>query len=202
MNQTINKERPTLTDFVRLRLKGILDPMGRFLNQMGIAPNTITLIGLAGHIIAAYFVATGRMTTGAIFILLLGPVDALDGTMARLLGESSNWGAFVDSVVDRYSELFIFGGLLYFFITQDSPAGIMAAYLAASGAILVSYVRARAQSLGYDLKSGWFSRLERYLVLVPALVLNLPLAGLIILAAGSHLTALQRIYVMRAHAAE
>jgi CDP-diacylglycerol--glycerol-3-phosphate 3-phosphatidyltransferase len=200
LNQTLNEERPTLTDLARIRLKGILDPIGRYLNRLGISPNAVTLLGLAGHILAAYFAAAGEMTIAGLFIILLGPVDALDGTMARLKGESSKWGAFVDSVVDRYSELFIFGGLLVYFTVQAHAAGVILSYLSASGSILVSYVRARAQALGYEVKVGWFSRLERYLVLVPALILNFPLAGLAILGVGAHMTSLQRIFAMRAQA--
>lgn len=194
------KERTTLTDQVRALFKGVLDPIAAYLNRLGIPPNTITLVGLVGHIIAAFFVSQGRMTTGALFIILLGPVDALDGTMARLRGEPTRWGGFVDSVVDRYSELFVFGGLLYYFLTQENWLGAMLAYLAASGSILVSYVRARAQAVGYDIKTGWFSRLERYLVLVPALVLNFPLYGAALIALGSHITSLQRILAMRSRA--
>ncbi len=200
MTQTIKKERQTFTDMVRVWLKGILDPIGLFLNRIGLTPNMITLTGLVGHILAAAAAASGRISTAGWLIFFLGPVDALDGTMARLRGESSQWGAFVDSVVDRYSELFIFGGLIYAFSVQGNTTGVLLAYLAASGSGLVSYVRARAQSLGFDTKVGLFSRFERYLVLVPALVFNFPVVGLAILAAGSHFTALQRIAAMRRQA--
>ena len=202
MTQTIKKERQTFTDMVRVWLKGILDPIGQFLNRIGLTPNMITMTGLVGHILAAAAAANGRISTAGWLIFFLGPVDALDGTMARLRGESSQWGAFVDSVVDRYSELFIFGGLIYYFSVQGSTNGVLFAYLAASGSVLVSYVRARAQSLGFDTKVGLFSRFERYLVLVPSLVFNFPLIGLAILAIGSHLTALQRVIAMRRQAHE
>jgi CDP-diacylglycerol--glycerol-3-phosphate 3-phosphatidyltransferase len=127
-------------------------------------------------------------------------VDALDGTMARLRGESSEWGAFVDSVTDRYSEVVAFGGLMFYYLVQKNWLAAGLVYLALSGSILVSYIRARAKSLGFDIKIGMFSRLERYMVLVPALVLNRPLIGLVILAVGAHLTAVQRIYSMRSKA--
>jgi len=198
--QSIKKERPTLTDYARLRMKGILDPIGRFLNRLGVLPNTMTFLGLFGHMLSAFFLAQGRMTAGGLVILVLAPVDALDGTMARLRGEPSHWGGFVDSVVDRYSELIILGGLLYYYLIQGDVAASFLVYLAASGSVLVSYVRARAQSLGFDVKIGMFTRLERYLVLVPALVLNFPFYGMAILAVGAHLTALQRIFSMRRQA--
>ena len=110
-----NQEKPTLTERMRVWFRGILDPIGGFLNRIGLKPNTITLLGLIGNTLGAYFLAQGMMTLGGIIILLMGPVDALDGTMARLRGESTDFGAFVDSVTDRYSELIIFGGLLNLF---------------------------------------------------------------------------------------
>jgi CDP-diacylglycerol--glycerol-3-phosphate 3-phosphatidyltransferase len=117
--------------------------------------------------------------------------------MARLRGESTEFGAFVDSVTDRYSELVIFGGLLYYFIQQGDWLGGMVTFAASGGAVLVSYVRARASSLGYDTKVGLLTRLERYLVLAPSLVLNIPMLGLWIIAIFANLTALQRILDVR-----
>ena len=191
------KERLTLTDFLRVRLKGILDAIGGFLNQLGILPIQMTYLGLIGHALGAIFLAQGKMTVGGLIIFFLAPVDALDGTMARLRGESSQWGAFVDSTVDRYSELFVFGSLIYYFASHGDWLGAILAFLAASGSVLVSYVRARAQSLGFDIKVGLLSRLERYLILIPSLVFNLPLYGMALIAVGAHFTALQRIFALR-----
>ncbi|GAB4578335.1 MAG: CDP-alcohol phosphatidyltransferase family protein [Anaerolineales bacterium] len=191
------KERLTLTDFARIRLKGTLDAIGGFLNRMGILPIQMTYLGLLGHALGAFFLWQGEMTMGGLVILVLAPVDALDGTMARLRGEPSQWGAFVDSTVDRYSELFVFGSLIYYFASTNNVWGALFAFLAASGSVLVSYVRARAQSLGFDIKIGILSRLERYLILIPSLVFNLPVYGMAIIAVGAHITALQRIFAMR-----
>ena len=197
MESTVKKERMTLTDHVRIRLKKLLDSTGSFLNGLGIYPNTLTILGLIGHTVGAFFLAQGRMTIGGIVILALAPVDALDGTMARLRGEPSDWGAFIDSVTDRYSELIAFGGLLIYFLGQGDWLAVGAVYLVATGSVLVSYVRARAQSLGFDVRIGLLTRLERYIVLVPALVLGFPIYGLVILAVGTHFTAIQRIISMR-----
>lgn len=171
--------------------------MGGFLNNLGLMPNTMTILGLVGNTLGAVFLAQGKMTLGGIMILLMGPVDALDGTMARLRGESGKFGAFVDSVTDRYSELVIFAGLLIYYHMQDEWLLASLTYFAAAGSVLVSYVRARAQSLGYDTKVGVLTRLERYLVLAPALVLNRPLIGLWIIAVLANFTALQRILDVR-----
>jgi CDP-diacylglycerol--glycerol-3-phosphate 3-phosphatidyltransferase len=191
------KESLTFTDQMRKRFKGLLDRIGGVLNRWGLMPNTMTIIGLIGNTIGAYFLATGQMTIGGIIILLMGPVDALDGTMARLRGEPSEFGAFVDSVTDRYSELVIFGALLIYYVTQGDVLYAVLAYLAAAGAVLVSYTRARAQSLGYETKVGILTRFERYLVLAPCLVLNIPQVALWILAVLANLTAIQRIWDVR-----
>jgi CDP-diacylglycerol--glycerol-3-phosphate 3-phosphatidyltransferase len=138
--------------------------------------------------------------SGGIFIAVMTPVDALDGTMARLRGEASDWGAYVDSVSDRYSELIIYGGLLYHFLTLGMPFEGILTFGAAAGSVLVSYVRARAEGLGYEAKVGLLTRAERYLVLAPALVFNKVSLGLGILAIFANFTALQRIWYVRKYA--
>lgn len=198
MEKASERTQPmTLTDLMRLRFKGILDPIGRLLNNLGLMPNTITLLGLAGNTAGAILLARGEMFWGGILILLMGPVDALDGTMARLRGMASDFGAFVDSVTDRYSELVIFGGLLYYFADQRNILAAILVFVAAAGSVLVSYVRSRGQSLGADTKVGILTRMERYLVLAPALLLNQPVWGLWIIAVLANITALQRIYDVR-----
>ncbi len=114
----------------------------------------------------------------------------------------SQFGAFVDSVTDRYSELFIFGGLLFYFLQQGNMLGAGLAYLAAAGSVLVSYIRARAQSVGYETKIGLFTRVERYLVLLPCLVFNQPVIAVGALALFANVTALQRILHVRRQAYE
>src|SRR5512143_1029317 len=128
----------TLSDRMRVIFKGTLDSVGAFFNHLGIYPNTMTLIGLAGNIIAAVLLALGHITIGGIIVLVMGLIDTVDGTMARLRGMPSEFGAFVDSVTDRYSELVIFAGLMFYFLQKGdwiSPLGI---YIAASGSVLVS----------------------------------------------------------------
>jgi CDP-diacylglycerol--glycerol-3-phosphate 3-phosphatidyltransferase len=191
------KKRLTLTEQMRSRFKGILDPIAGFLNNLGLMPNTITILGLLGNTVGAILLVQGKMTIGGILILLMGPVDALDGTMARLRGESSAFGAFVDSVTDRYSELVIFAGLLIHYLLGGDWFLAGLTYVAASGSVLVSYVRARAQSLGYETKVGVLTRMERYLVLAPSLVINLPVIGLWIIAVLANVTAFQRILDVR-----
>ena len=192
----------TFTDYLRLWFKWVLDPLGGFFNRLGLTPNMMTMLGLLGNTVGAYFLARGEMLTGGIFVLVMTPIDALDGTMARLRGESSDFGAFVDSVSDRYSELIIYGGLLYHFLTQSDLLGGMLVFGAAAGSVLVSYVKARAEGLGYQAKVGLLTRAERYIVLAPSLVFNQLYIGLGIIAIFANITALQRIWYVRKHAHE
>jgi CDP-diacylglycerol---glycerol-3-phosphate 3-phosphatidyltransferase len=198
----IKKPKLTLSDRARIVFKGVLDPIGAFFNSLGIYPNTMTLLGLAGNVVGAVLIALGYLTVGGIVVLVMGLVDTLDGTMARLRGMPSEFGAFVDSVTDRYSELFIFGGLLYYFIQKGDWISVMGIYLAASGSVLVSYVRARAASVGMDTKIGFLGRFERYLVLAPAIILTIPMVGVWIIAIFANITAIQRILDVRRQAVE
>jgi len=90
----------TLTDYLRMWFKWVLDPLAGFLNNLGLTPNMMTILGLIGNTIGAYYLARGEMLTGGILVLIMTPIDALDGTMARLRGEAGDFGAFVDSVSD------------------------------------------------------------------------------------------------------
>jgi len=195
-----SKNQMTFTERARVFFKGVLDPLATFFNKLGLMPNTMTILGLVGNTIGAYFLARGDMLVGGILILVMGPVDALDGTMARLRGEPTKFGAFVDSVTDRYSELVIFMGLMFFYLQKADWLMGGVVYLAAAGSVLVSYVRSRGQSLGYDTKVGILTRFERYLVLGPALVFNLPWLGAWIIAILANLTAVQRILDVRRQA--
>jgi len=185
---------------MRSRFHVILDLIGGFLNRLGLMPNTMTILGLVGNTFGAFLLAQGHMTYGGLVVFFMGFVDALDGTMARLRGMAGEFGAFVDSVTDRYSELVIFGGLLYYFAVEGDVLAVMLVFAAAAGSVLVSYIRSRGQSLGWDTKIGLLTRMERYMVLAPSLVFNIPIVGLWIIAIFANLTALQRILDVRKQA--
>lgn len=185
---------------MRVTFKSFLDTLGAFFNRLGVHPNTMTLLGLFGNTLGAVLLATGNITWGGIVILLMGPIDALDGTMARLRGEPSNFGAFVDSVTDRYSELAILGGLMVFYALQLNWVAVLLIYFAAAGSVLVSYTKARAESLGFEAKVGILTRVERFLVLAPCLIFNIPMVALWILAVLTNVTAVQRIWHVRTQA--
>jgi len=189
--------KPTFSDRLRLIFKGILDPIGASLNRTGLTPNAITLVGLGGTIIGAYIISQGKMTIGGIVILIFVLVDTLDGTMARLRGDPSDFGGFVDSVSDRYAEFITFGGLLYYFLSTGNYPGVMVTFLATAGSVLVSYVKARAEGLNFTAKVGILTRVERYIVLIPLLIFNQPFLAVALIALLGNITAFQRIAHVR-----
>ena len=192
----------TFTD----RLRNLIhEPLNRFavlVARMGIHPDWITAFGLLMVAIAAFFIARGEFLAGGVILLLSLPLDALDGAVARAIKRSGVFGMVLDSTLDRYADGFIFAALGYYF-AESGRLELLAASLAALiGSYLVSYVRARADDakVGVSATIGWFSRLERVaVVLVMILAAGLlgsdvPLAiGLLILAIGANLTALQRL---------
>jgi len=191
------QEKKSFSDYLRLWFKFVTDPLAAFFNRLGMHPNTMTILGVAGTTLGAIMIAQGNMLWGGLFILISVPFDALDGTMARLRGEANEWGAFVDSVADRYSELITYGGLLYFYLGKGNDLACILVFISAAGSVLVSYIKARGESLGLYAKGGLLTRVERYIVLAPALVFNQPIIALWILAILTNITAFQRIYNVR-----
>ena len=197
MTQPIEQKKMTFSDKMRVWFRWYYGPIATFLNRLGIRPNTVTLVGLAGTVGCAVLIALGHMTWAGILLLIMGPVDAMDGALARLRNEASAWGAFVDSVTDRYSELVLFLGFLVYYMLHPNATGVLLAYLAAAGSVLVSYVKARADASKLDANVGLLTRVERYLVLIPGLIFNLPMVVLVIIAIFANFTALQRILRVR-----
>jgi CDP-diacylglycerol--glycerol-3-phosphate 3-phosphatidyltransferase len=197
LTEPSEQKKITFSDKMRVWFRWYLNPVAGFLNRLGIRPNTVTLIGLLGTISCAVLIALGHMTWAGILLLIMGPVDAMDGVLARLRNEASAWGAFVDAVTDRYSELFLFLGFLIYYLLHTNTTAIIFAYLAAAGSVLVSYIKARADASKLDANVGLLTRVERYIVLIPCLIFNLPLPGLIIIAILANFTALQRIFRVR-----
>lgn len=186
-----------MTDFLRKVFGKLLNSIAAFLYSIGFSPNLITILGLLGNILAAWFIANGNLFTGGLLVLVFGLFDAIDGSMARLKGGETRFGAFLDSVLDRYTELAIFFGILIYSLRDSNSVNCVLVFLAAGGSVLVSYIRARAQSLGIDTKIGILTRVERYLVIVPSLLFSRPEVGLWIIAIFGNITAFQRIWHVR-----
>ena len=184
----------SFSDLLRQWFKNVLDFFGKIFTRIGLTPNAMTLIALVGNIIASILIATKNIQWGGILVLVMGPLDAVDGTMARLQNKVTSFGAFLDSISDRYSELLILGGLLVYFIQLKEWQACLLVYFAAMGSVLVSYIRARGEALGFSAKAGILTRVERYLVMAPSLIFNVPLIGLWVIAIFGNLTAIQRIW--------
>jgi CDP-diacylglycerol---glycerol-3-phosphate 3-phosphatidyltransferase len=197
LTEPTEQKKVTFADKMRVWFRWYLNPIAKFLDRIGLRPNTVTLIGLAGTIGVAVLIVYGKMTWAGILLLVMGPVDAMDGALARMRNEASAWGAFVDAVTDRYSELFLFLGFMLYYMLHANATGVILSYLAAAGSVLVSYVKARADASKLDANVGLLTRVERYIVLIPGLIFNLPMAVLVIIAILANFTALQRILRVR-----
>ena len=178
----------------KLKDKGrlILLPLVKALSFM--PPNVITLGGFLVVIIAALLILNGKFRVGGMVLIAGSILDAIDGQIARAKGKTSKFGAFFDSTLDRYGEFFIFFAIAF------AKKGYFLASLcfaATLGAFLTSYTRARADSLGVDIKEGFFTRVERIIIIIIGLVI-LPehlVYIMVILAIGSNITAIQRILI-------
>jgi len=166
-----------------------------------VTPNMLTLFGLVITAAGAAVLAIGHLFIAGVILLFAGLFDILDGALARASGKVYKYGAFLDSTVDRYSEGLIYLGLLVFFRGQTLQMVLV--LLALAGSFLVSYVRARAQSLGFTCDVGILARPERVVIIVAGLLLDATAGApvvltvaLVILAAGTNFTAVQRIWVV------
>ncbi len=140
-------------------------PIGQGLANAGVSPDAITLVGVAMAGACGAAIAAGQFPLAVLLLALTGVPDALDGAVAKAKGSSGPRGAFFDSVSDRLSDGLLFFGCSWYFLGTDTPRLAMlpfALYLAAS---LVSYQRAKAESLGFDAKGGLMERAERFLAL-------------------------------------
>jgi CDP-diacylglycerol--glycerol-3-phosphate 3-phosphatidyltransferase len=193
----VPKQSPqTLTAFLRQCFKPLLERIALGLARLGVTPNAVTLAGLAGNILAAFWLAQGRITWAGWLLLVIWPLDALDGALARLRGSPSPFGGVLDSVTDRYAELLVWGGLLVYYLSRADPISVILIYLAAGGSLMVSYTKARGEAQGFRVEGGLLTRVERFLVLVPCLILNRPLIAIWAIALLANFTALQRLWLI------
>jgi len=163
-----------------------------------ITPNMLTLFGLVLNIGVAALLASGHLVAGGIMVIVAGLFDMLDGALARITNRMSDFGAFLDSVVDRYSEAVVFLGLLIYYYSQPGNQGLTSLvliYAILFGSMMISYARARAGALNIQNEVGLMARPERIVLIAVGLlfptILLLPI--LWVLAIGTHITAIQRI---------
>jgi CDP-diacylglycerol--glycerol-3-phosphate 3-phosphatidyltransferase len=172
---------------------------GSILAKSGISPNQLTLLGLAVNCIVAYFIAAGHLHYAVIGILIwvAGFSDALDGSVARATGRVTIFGNFLDSVVDRYSDSVIYLGILVYFLKTGQSGTVVVTVIAIIGSMAVSYVRAKAESLGRKCEVGLMPRTARVVLLGSGFCAGQPFWTLLIIAVFSHLTVLQRVLHVR-----
>jgi len=146
--------------------KVVLDGIVRFLSNLHINPNIITFTGVLISFFAAFEFGYGRFFRGALVIILAGLFDMLDGRVARVSGRVSKFGAFYDSVIDRYSDVILLQGLMVFYAREQMLGHVVLVGVVVMGAVLTSYTRARAESLIQSCKVGFMERPERIVLLI------------------------------------
>jgi CDP-diacylglycerol--glycerol-3-phosphate 3-phosphatidyltransferase len=187
-------EKKTLTDYLRIHTRFIVEPVVTFMARYRFSPDALTVVGMLAHFLFAWLIAWGHMLWAGVAIFFIAPLDAFDGALARKLGrKQGGFGAFLDSSLDRLAEIILFAGFIFYFVRQGNELMLAIAYIAITGSIMVSYARARAEALGYDCKVGIASRVERYAVMVTFLIFNLPEVALSILAVLTYVTVIQRM---------
>lgn len=198
-NPPTKQEPKTLSDVARAWTGGFTSSIGMALHKMGIHPDVITFVGWLMVIVASVFIARGEMLIGVIWLIIALPMDALDGAVARAMKRTDQFGAMLDSTLDRYADGFIFAALSYYFAVNGRFEMLLLAQAALVGSLLVSYTRARAEGLGVDCKVGWFTRLERLAIILLMFLFPILLDfGVLLLAIGTNITAMQRLwYVYR-----
>jgi CDP-diacylglycerol--glycerol-3-phosphate 3-phosphatidyltransferase len=182
----------------------LIDPLSKVLARTRIHPHVLTVAGFVLSLMAANFFRTGRFLWAGIFIILAGTCDILDGRLARDTGKGSRYGALFDSTVDRYSEIFIFLGLTWFYYDY-SRSTVLVILLAVAGSMMVSYTRARAEGLGLECRVGILQRQHRITLLVAGAILgSIPgtrhaamLIAIWIIAILANVTAVQRVAYIR-----
>ncbi|MBN1953426.1 MAG: CDP-alcohol phosphatidyltransferase family protein [Anaerolineae bacterium] len=168
-------------------------PIARFLARLGIHPNSVTVLGSLLSIGIGAILLNGNLALGGWLLAIVAPLDAVDGALARFVGQKSDFGAFLDSTLDRVSEAALLIGLAGHFLQQGATTAVILAIVTLFSSVMVSYTRARAESTGFSCKVGVFSRLERTVVLAAGLILGYATVALWVLAIGATFTALHRI---------
>ena len=187
-----------LRNLVYPKVEPVLNRAAAFLAGKKITPNQMTLAGMVLNALAGWAYSGGLFALGALILLAGSLGDLLDGPLARHTGRVSRFGAFLDSTVDRYSDFFVFGGLAWHFANQGMWSSFLMTLGVLLGAYATSYTRARGESLVPAVSVGLFERPERVILLFIG-SLATPLLPLIlgILLVGTHVTALQRIFLVK-----
>lgn len=172
----------------------ILDSIVSVLAALQVNPNVLTLLGLCINIFAAVLFAKGMFTVAGLVVLFAGIFDMVDGEVARRTGRVTRFGAFFDSVIDRYSDMMLLLGLVVWYAKLDRIFYAGLAVVSLIGSIMTSYTRARAESLIPACKAGFMERPERIVLLIIASLTNRMGPALWVMAILSNWTVSQRIW--------
>jgi CDP-diacylglycerol---glycerol-3-phosphate 3-phosphatidyltransferase len=191
----------------REALQGLSDWTGRSLSRLGFTANVLTALGVVLSAVAAWRIATGAFLSAGIILTVGGVLDFCDGAVARVRGTASRFGAFLDSVTDRFSDAFMFSGFAWYFFHQTDERVAIVVLAAYAGGQLTSYIRAKAESLGYDCRVGLLERAERLIVINHGVILSAlwrPLMeiALWIVAVAGGITVVQRLVHVARQAGE
>ena len=184
------------TEVARKYFRILYEPPARFMSAWGVSPNVVTIFGFFLMVGIAVVLARGYLFWSGILMIVAALFDAVDGTLARMMGRTSRFGAFLDSTLDRYSEAIIFLGLFIYLSGQNQKLELLLIYATVVGSLMVSYARARAEGIGVSLKDGFFTRFERVFLLVVGLLFNQLTIVLWVLVIFTNFTALQRMYLV------
>lgn len=171
----------------------LLDRIVNGLAATGVHPNVLTGVGLVINLWAAVLFAAGRFPAAGGVMLLAGVFDMVDGRVARAQGRVTSFGAFFDSVIDRYSDLVLFLGLLVYYASVNRFRYAVLVGVAMAGSVMVSYTRARAESLVPSCKAGFWERPERIVLMILGALGNRMAPVLWLLAIGPNITVIHRI---------
>jgi CDP-diacylglycerol--glycerol-3-phosphate 3-phosphatidyltransferase len=183
----------SFTDWARTQAGILLTPIARVMGRLGIHPNTITILGLLLQAGVGVVFGLGYITLGGWLLLVVAPVDALDGALARVLGKQSRFGAFLDSTLDRFSDASLILGLTVHYLRHGAHFEVVLLFISLVAAMMVSYIRARAEAEGLPCKVGVLTRLERIVLIGALSAVGLPTVMLWALAVLSVFTVIQRM---------
>lgn len=195
--------RLVLNQKIRRRWDRAMRPLGRGLAATGISPDAITLLGVLVQAGAGYLILQGRLLAAGLLTIVAALADVFDGAVAKARGRQGRFGALFDSTTDRLTDALLFIPLAWLYgVAPDTPDRASdwiaaAALVALVASFLVSYVKARAESLGFDCNVGIAERAERVIAMIAALVFDIVGVVLVILAALSIATFLQRLIHVR-----
>lgn len=168
-----------------------------FCKKKDISPNVVTVIGACLGFVSALLIALDYPRSGGITLLFSGFFDMLDGAIARLVRGVTRFGGFLDSVLDRYTDLFVMFGVFVLFMRQGRTDGLVLTFIATIGIAIIPYARARAEAASIECKTGLMERPERIVVLLLGIFLDLLFYAVTILAVLTHVTVLQRMVFVK-----